>query len=393
MSFGLYRVDHSRDHSKSSLFAYEKPKKEPHKRWKVNAEKALKTGTRAAVYWPKKVENKERSILETKSYKQRDYMMVGSTYKGEWQLNQKHGFGVQVWAKGNKYEGQWRNGLQHGKGTFWVMVKKKLHKQYSGSWRKGLKSGLGVFFYKNGDRYEGEWLNGVRQGKGTLFKTDGEQYNGMWRDDKPCGFGRLVKASGDVYRGHWLNGKREGSGIYLYKAKQKIYDGEWVDDMPKCGVYCDAKQFLKRKANVDVSKQIEEKYRPIPILRLKDPDSLLISRIESIERERFAVRNLPYVELENQFSGEELDEMRQIFSRVDINGNGSVEANELRVMFETLDIPANPNDIVNIMKDLDKSEDSKISFDEFVRGVHFMQHTLVLERDRAHSTPTDDADF
>ena len=46
--------------------------------------------TRAAVYWPKKVENKGRSILETKSYKQRDYM-VGSTYKGEWQLNKKHG--------------------------------------------------------------------------------------------------------------------------------------------------------------------------------------------------------------------------------------------------------------------------------------------------------------
>ena len=48
-----------------------------------------------------------------------------------------------------------------------------------------------------------------------------------------------------MYEGEWLNSKREGSGIYYYRTKEKIYDGEWVADIPKCGVYIDAAEFFE----------------------------------------------------------------------------------------------------------------------------------------------------
>jgi hypothetical protein len=89
----------------------------------------------------------------------------------------------------------------------------------------------------------------------------------------------MLAENQDVYEGEWLNGKREGSGIFYYKSKEKIYDGacsaavlcllccvlarnasqslldltqtvlvfpgEWVNDIPKCGVYVDASEFFE----------------------------------------------------------------------------------------------------------------------------------------------------
>eukprot|EP00466_Bigelowiella_natans_P009427 jgi/Bigna1/79142/fgenesh1_pg.60_\ len=350
-------------------------------RWKLNDTKSFKTGTRASIYWTKPAKPVEPSFSGIQK-KSKPYA-AGPVYKGEWQDNKKHGFGTQVWAKGNKYEGQWIEGFRHGRGTFWVKSGKKLRKQYTGNWSKGLKHGLGVFFYKNGDRYEGEWNNGVREGKGTLFSENGDQYNGMWRQDKNCGFGRLVKANGDVYRGYWLNGNREGSGIYYYKSKEKIYDGEWVNDMPKCGIYCDAKEYLSKNNSNNNSdsreSSLEAKFKPIPILRLKESDDMLISRIEDIERERFAARNLPYIELEEQFTEHELDEMRRSFAVIDADGNGNISAQELQNLLEKVDLPASLEDVAKLMVDLDKDANSRLSFDEFTRGAHLMRHMLLTK--------------
>ena len=45
------------------------------------------------------------------------------------------------------------------------------------------------------------------------------------------------RRNGDHFEGHWVNDKREGKGSYFYSSKNKIFVGEWVDDMPKAGVY------------------------------------------------------------------------------------------------------------------------------------------------------------
>ncbi len=336
-----------------------------------------RNGVRASIFWTKKNEEKEKQDWAIAPSKKRvSPYRVGATYKGGWKNNKKHGFGVQIWDQGNKYEGEWANGKRSGSGMFWQMEGKRLRKVYSGKWKKGLKNGPGVYFYKNGDRYEGEWREGVREGKGTLFTKGGDQYSGNWRQDRRNGFGRLVKANGDVYRGRWLNDKREGNGIYYYKAKKKIYDGEWVNDMPKCGIYSDAKEYLAQGSHRKLADQLESKFEPIPSLRLKDPNSLLIKRIGEIERERFAARNIEYVELSKQFTESELDEMRDIYSAADSDGNGQVSCLELKQMLVGLGLPVSDVEVAAIMVDLDKNKDAKLSFKEFVSGVHLTKYQI-----------------
>ena len=50
------------------------------------------------------------------------------------------------------------------------------------------------------------------------------------------GLGVLTFVNGDRYEGHWLADKKEGPGRHFYSATRKVYTGEWVDDVAKCGV-------------------------------------------------------------------------------------------------------------------------------------------------------------
>lgn len=47
----------------------------------------------------------------------------------------------------------------------------------------------------------------------------------------------MTKRNGDHFEGHWVNDKREGQGSYFFQSKNQVFVGEWVDDMPKTGVY------------------------------------------------------------------------------------------------------------------------------------------------------------
>jgi hypothetical protein len=87
--------------------------------WKVNDDKAQKSGSCHTVYWIK--EKKPQALKITSTTKQdKERWLTGSTYKGEWKDNKKHGYGVQIWPNGNKYEGEWQNNMRHGHGTFWI---------------------------------------------------------------------------------------------------------------------------------------------------------------------------------------------------------------------------------------------------------------------------------
>lgn len=61
-------------------------------------------------------------------------------------------------------------------------------------------------------RYQGSWINGKRHGIGTYIESNGDYYHGMWEFDMRC-----------------------GSGISVSKSKNRVYEGEWVNDTAKCG--------------------------------------------------------------------------------------------------------------------------------------------------------------
>ncbi len=58
----------------------------------------------------------------------------------------------------------------------------------------------------------------------------------------PLHSARFVPAHGDVYRGEWAEDLKNGSGTYYYRERRKRYDGIWVNDVAKCGVFGDLDQ-------------------------------------------------------------------------------------------------------------------------------------------------------
>jgi hypothetical protein len=343
--------------------------------WKVNDNKAQKAGPCKTVYWVKE-KHPPQTQARLKDGEEKKAWEQGTTYKGEWRNNQKHGYGIQIWANGNKYEGNWLNGSREGAGVFWHkdINSDQLVKVYSGNWKKGLKEGLGVYFYPTGDRYEGNWMHGVRQGQGTMFFSNGDVYIGQWSEDKQAGFGTLTKANDDVYEGEWLKGKREGPGIFFYKQHEKIYDGEWVNDIPKCGVYCAAAEFFQDEPVPGTDQgSLRSRKRPIPRLRLLDADAMLSARIEEIQKERQAVRTMPFLELEKLFTQDGLDNLRRVFSLRDNDGSNFVLATELRGLLRELKFAVDDGEIAQLLVDLGKNASDHISFSEFVKAAHLME--------------------
>jgi len=412
-------------------------------RWKMNDSLAAKNGNCKAVYWVKEKRDKPSQGLSSLSLRSdptagaEKRWQVGTVYKGEWKDNKKHGYGTQIWKNGNKYEGEWADGQRCGHGVFWVREREtesksnddagvksvvsptklggkhgdnddaqggKLRRVYAGNWKDDMKDGGGVYFYADGSRYEGAWSRDQRSGIGTIFYANGDEYTGQWAEDRPHGFGTLTKANRDVYEGNWMRGLREGSGIYYYKQQEKIYDGEWVNDQPKCGVYTDAKNFFDDEAeekkyaaaagtgaggssaaNDDdddddataavlahaatqgdpslVSPRVPRNPagRPIPRLRMADGDGVLAECIERISIERDAARQLSELPLTSLFDQSSLDSLRRVFASFDTDpskgdGSGRLSMRYLPDLLRELGLPApTPTELQALATDLRKT--------------------------------------
>lgn len=413
--------------------------------WKINDDKAGKNGPCQAVYW---VRERPAALQLSRHAKQEKQWSTGTVYKGEWKKNLKHGYGIQIWASGNKYEGEWAHGGREGHGVLWVRDKSalkkkeeeakssgsrpsskkggsssaqpKLRRVYAGNWRNDAKDGEGVYFYSDGSRYEGQWESDQRSGRGTLYACNGDVYTGEWKQGLQNGFGTLTKANQDVYEGEWLNGLREGSGIYYYKSQEKIYDGEWVNDQPKCGVYCDAKEFFdddaeERRyaqasgeaapAGADPSEALSAAAvagdprlhsprfprnrtgMPIPRLRMQDADGVLAAQIEAIALERAPMRALPHVLLSELFNEESLDALRRLFASFDADpqtgdGSGMIQLRHLPALLTELTLPQlDPPQLAQLLTDLRvKDAKERINFQTFVRAVHFCEEAKNLQQ-------------
>ena len=220
------------------------------KGWKEKVERSKKNGPRNTIYWVKAQRRMEDGTL-LKNAKWR----TSSTYNGSWKDNQKHGFGVQMYANGDKYEGMWRANKRHGSGTLWIQSDRNgiLRKLYTGDWANDQMDGKGTMYFENGDKYEGMWRGNQRFGRGKLIYNDGDVYVGQWNGNLRCGYGCLFKASGDQFEGMWLDDLREGKGSYIFKETGKMLLGEWVNDHPKCVVYADVSQLEELRNDIEMA--------------------------------------------------------------------------------------------------------------------------------------------
>ncbi|HSX13277.1 MAG TPA: hypothetical protein VLE96_02525 [Chlamydiales bacterium] len=58
------------------------------------------------------------TAISSFAYQNSHVFADGSRYEGEWEGNERHGFGIQFWPNGAYYSGTWFNDLRHGEGLF-----------------------------------------------------------------------------------------------------------------------------------------------------------------------------------------------------------------------------------------------------------------------------------
>jgi hypothetical protein len=370
---------------------------------------AHKEGTRRTVYFTKQVDDPNKKTSGEGAYRRT------GQYLGEWHANEFDGKGVYELANGTRYVGGWQAGKRHGMGTTWLKGKKgELRKQYAGQWLDDARHGRGVFNYKNGDSYNGEWKNGVRHGVGILtLAGDGGVYEGEWFNDKRHGFGVFDYKNGDHFEGAWVEGLKEGEGVHFYFDKEKKahtkrceptrpaspppprrrpprrrrrhrpaaarpphappspppllrrYDGEWVDDSPKCGFYTE----MPPDPAVPASSEPD----PLPPTTLRDADGVIASRLREI-RDARAHHRAERVPLDEHFTAEELEALQVAFSRVDEAGAGALDLDQMRSAFLQVGMEPTDEEIAMVLEQLEKSDDgdATFSFAEFSQACDFL---------------------
>ncbi|XP_033123252.1 MORN repeat-containing protein 3-like [Anneissia japonica] len=195
------------------------------------------------------------------------YEVNGDEYTGEWLDNKKHGKGTQKWKKNKSlYDGDWKFGKRNGFGTLSIPAEGGSYKRiYSGGWKNDKRHGYGTNFYTADEYYEGEWYCDKRSGWGRMYFSDGSIYEGEWYNDQRSGQGMLRLATENRYEGSWKLGKKNGPGKFFYLDKGQMYEGVWVDGIPKCGEMVD----FGREGAPDPT------VYPIPEIKLLDPKAVL----------------------------------------------------------------------------------------------------------------------
>jgi len=200
----------------------------------------------------------------------------GAVYRGEWHNDEKCGFGTQTNPGGSKYDGEFLGNQYHGSGTLFVRRGKKRVKQYVGNWAYGKMDGFGTYYYESGETYKGNWERNKRSGQGRLEYPNGDYYEGEWHNDLQHGFGTLFLANGNVFEGLFRDGLKDGSGRFFYAATRKVYEGEWVEDEPRCGEYRDpTRDELQHEMAKFREPPIPHESFPLPKIGLLDPQGTL----------------------------------------------------------------------------------------------------------------------
>ena len=73
------------------------------------------------------------------------------------------------------------------------------------------------------------------------------------------------------------------------------------------------------------------------------------------------------LDLKNVFTPQEIDEFKDLFIEVDVDGSSSIDKNELMGVFQRLGISATPEEVGEIFVAVDTDGSGEIEFGEFVR--------------------------
>lgn len=172
-------------------------------------------------------------------------------YKGNWNNDQKDGFGRYFHEGELRYRGMWKNNKPNGHGEFF---NENGDMQYEGEWEDGhLFIGEGKYVrYEDGaifswfsdakQRYRGDMQNGLPEGHGVFYDANGKAlYEGEWtqgwfaiqkglsfhyEDEKIYG---MYNETQKRYDGEMKQGAPHGRGTYFSRDGEVLYEGEWEE--------------------------------------------------------------------------------------------------------------------------------------------------------------------
>lgn len=318
-----------------------------------------RTGTHGTIYTVKRNPKLERNdYIKDKNAPEFGFVN-GSSYKGAWLNNKKHGFGVETSSDGKKYEGEWLHDTREGRGTLFVKRNKKYVKQYAGCWVANKMEGDGVFFYEDGSIYKGLWLNDKRHDHGRLEFANGDVYEGEWKNNVRNGSGTLYLHNGNVYEGHWLDNMKEGPGKFFYASTNKVYEGEWVEDSPTCGEFREPTE--DEQKSFGKSKLRTSKFS-LPECELENVRNVLDTTVATVRNERAYFRGVSG----EAFSSELLQKAEDLFENIDISSSGEIVFEQAVKVMEVLGLELSEEEQVDLMEQLEISESSFLSFPEIV---------------------------
>ncbi|MDR1004076.1 MAG: hypothetical protein LBL97_03600 [Prevotellaceae bacterium] len=188
----------------------------------------------------------------------------GNYYLGKYNphaaaYEEPNGKGKLFHADGSWQEGTFKDGYLHGKGAEYDAEQERTDR---GEFNMGNRTGKGVMLWADGDRYEGEWNDDGINGKGRFTTGNGSWREGIFIDGQLHGKGKQYDADNECtdsgvftygqLSGHvvteWNDGQRfvaemidnlNGEGILYYpngsKKKVLMVNGGFVDAKGKGG--------------------------------------------------------------------------------------------------------------------------------------------------------------
>lgn len=102
---------------------------------------------------------------------------------------------------------------------------------YIGNISNNVKNGKGTIEFSNGDIYEGDWINDEMHGKGKYQFENGDIYIGDMNNNYSHGKGEISYANGYSLKGTFCFNKISGNAVLYGLNKQKIYSGEYKNDV------------------------------------------------------------------------------------------------------------------------------------------------------------------
>uniref|UniRef100_A0A8C7I7I2 Plastin-3 n=1 Tax=Oncorhynchus kisutch TaxID=8019 RepID=A0A8C7I7I2_ONCKI len=85
------------------------------------------------------------------------------------------------------------------------------------------------------------------------------------------------------------------------------------------------------------------------------------------------------INMAGKISKDELEELREAFGKIDLDGNGSICDYELHELFKEANLPLPGYKVREIIQKLDRNKDNKISFDEFLSVSHELKSSDIAK--------------